>query len=518
MRARLTPLSVAVILVASNALAAGLTRTERITRDLPLYMSGSLWIDNPVGSIEIVGTDAQGASITVVKTVNAPDKASLKEAEEQTFISFEGDQNVRLIRTIVPPVRRGWTSTVTYTVRVPRTVDVKVAAKMADRIRLANIHGNVTVKSFTGTIIFDGVSGSSIVDTVNGHVIYHYQEKPRANAQVQAVSADIDVYVPGDSNFNWFADTIRGDVMTNLPVRVTGMTGTQFHGALNAPGGPTLTLQTLLGNVRMLVNGSRPNNARSIRDVAVSERISPPSVAAPRPSQRIQLPFVGGSWIFSAPIADISVAEIRGSARVETGAGEIQLGVVYGSCTAVSLGGPLNLGDILGPLDARTSAGDVLVRAARYGGTIWTAGGTIRVLYTGGPTKLRSGGGDIVVRQAAGSINAETRSGDINITTDPNSRTQRIEARTTQGNVILNVSPQFGADIDATVTTSDPDAIGIHSDFNLTVRKEQFGNRTRIHATGKVNGGGERVELVADEGDIHITSLSTAPVTVMSPR
>ncbi len=60
MRARLTPLSVAVILVASNALAAGLTRTERITRDLPLYMSGSLWVDNPVGSIEIVGTDAQG--------------------------------------------------------------------------------------------------------------------------------------------------------------------------------------------------------------------------------------------------------------------------------------------------------------------------------------------------------------------------------------------------------------------------------------------------------------------------
>jgi DUF4097 and DUF4098 domain-containing protein YvlB len=518
MRARLTPLSVAVILVASNALAAGLTRTERITKELPLFISGSFWIDNPVGSIEIVGSDAPGASVTVVKTLNAPDKESLKEAQEQTFISFEGDQNVRLVRTIVPPVRRGWTSTVTYTVRVPRTVDVKVAAKMADRIRLTNIHGNVTVKSFTGTIIFDGVSGSSIVDTVNGHVIYQYQEKPRANAQIQAVSADIDVYVPADSNFNWVADTIRGDVLTNLPVRVNGMTGTQFHGAVNAPGGPTLTLQTLLGNVRMLLTGSRANNARSIRDVAVSERVSPPNLVAPRPSQRIQLPFVGGSWAFSAPIADISVAEIRGSARVETGAGEIQLGVVYGSCTVASLGGPLNLGDILGPLDARTSAGDVLVRAARYGGHVWTAGGTIRVLYTGGPMKLQSGGGDIVVRQAAGPINAETNSGDISITVDPNSRTQRIEARTTGGNVILNVSPRFGADIDAIVMTSDPDAIGIHSDFNLTVRKEQVGNLTRIHATGKINGGGERVELYAEEGDIHITSLSTAPVTVMTPR
>jgi DUF4097 and DUF4098 domain-containing protein YvlB len=277
-------------------------------------------------------------------------------------------------------------------------------------------------------------------------------------------------------------------------------------------------MQTLLGNVRMLLKGSHPNSGRSIRDVAVSDRISPPTIAAPRPSQRIQLPFVGGSWVFSAPIADVSVAEIRGSARVETGAGEIQLGVVYGSCTVTSLGGPLNLGDILGPLDARTSAGDVLVRAARYGGHIWTAGGTIRVLYTGGPLKLQSGGGDIIVRQAAGPINAETHSGDISITIDPISRTQQIEARTTEGNVILNLSPQFGADVDATVVTSDPDAIGIHSDFNLTIRKEQVGNRTRIHATGKVNGGGERVELYAEEGDIHITSLSTAPVTVMSPR
>ncbi|HEY8850111.1 MAG TPA: hypothetical protein VIO12_12500, partial [Thermoanaerobaculia bacterium] len=69
MRARLTPLSVAVLLVASNALAAGLTKTERITKERPLYISGSIWIDNPVGSIEIVGSDEPGASITVVKTM-----------------------------------------------------------------------------------------------------------------------------------------------------------------------------------------------------------------------------------------------------------------------------------------------------------------------------------------------------------------------------------------------------------------------------------------------------------------
>jgi hypothetical protein len=38
-----------------------------------------------------------------------------------------------------------------------------------------------------------------------------------------------------------------------------------------------------------------------------------------------------------------------------------------------------------------------------------------------------------------------------------------------------------------------------------------------IHATGKLNGGGERVELFAEESDIHITNVTTSPVTVMSP-
>jgi hypothetical protein len=32
-----------------------------------------------------------------------------------------------------------------------------------------------------------------------------------------------------------------------------------------------------------------------------------------------------------------------------------------------------------------------------------------------------------------------------------------------------------------------------------------------------LNGGGERLELFAEEGDIHISKVTTSPVTVMSP-
>jgi hypothetical protein len=237
------------------------------------------------------------------------------------------------------------------------------------------------------------------------------------------------------------------------------------------------------------------------------------------PSQKIQLPFVTGDWTFAASVADVTVGEVRGSAHVETGAGEVELGTVFGQCIVTSMGGPLNLGDITGILSAHTGAGDVLVRAARMGGEVSTDGGLIRIVYSGGPMTLRSGGGDIIVRQTSGPIDAQTTSGDITITGDPRHRSLRMIAHTMQGNLILNVSPRFGADIDATILTSDPDVNEMHIDFTgLTVRREQVGAKTRIHATGKVNGGGERVELYAEEGDIHISAQTITPVRLANPR
>jgi hypothetical protein len=95
----------------------------------------------------------------------------------------------------------------------------------------------------------------------------------------------------------------------------------------------------------------------------------------------------------------------------------------------------------------------------------------------------------------------------------------KVIGRTLQGNIVLNVSPRFAADIDATILTSDPDANEMHIDFNgITVRREQVGNKTRIHATGRINGGGERVELYAEEGDIHISAQTITPLRLGNPK
>jgi DUF4097 and DUF4098 domain-containing protein YvlB len=506
------------LLIAANTSAAKLSATDRFTKEVLLDVGGTLWVDNPIGSIEITGTENPGLFATVSRTITGDDRTALAEGREQTVISFEGDRNTRFIRTIVPMGSR-FASSVSYTIRVPRTIHLRVAAKLAERIRVANISGNVTVKSFAGAITLDGVTGASIIDTTNGKVTYIYHQRPAAHAQIQAVSADIEVNVPPDSNFNWVADTLRGDVLTNLPVRAQFL-GSAIHGTVNAAGGPTITMQTLLGNIHLLGGGVK-QRVRSLRQdvdqIEPTARMETKTLLM-RPAKRIQLPVAGSNFDFAAGVADVEVGEVRGSARVQTVAGEIKLGMVYGDCSVISQGGPLDLGDIMGGLFASTEAGDIIVRSAREGGHVFTAGGIIRVLYSGGPITLQSGGGDIVMRQAAGPVSAETHSGDISITADPNQKTPRIEARTAQGNIVISLSPKFGADIDAVILTSDPDANSIHSDFTgLQIKSNQVGNKTRIHATGKLNGGGERVELYAEDGDIHISNLTASPVTIMPP-
>ncbi|MGZ8796761.1 MAG: hypothetical protein ACXW2F_05395, partial [Thermoanaerobaculia bacterium] len=87
-----------------------------------------------------------------------------------------------------------------------------------------------------------------------------------------------------------------------------------------------------------------------------------------------------------------------------------------------------------------------------------------------------------------------------------------------KGNLSLNVAPAFAAEIDATVITSDPDRNNIVSDLaGLQVRREQIGGKTKIRATGKVNGGGERVELYAEDGGIQISTHAGTPVGSVTP-
>ena len=501
-------LAAGLILVCAASARAELSSTERITRELPILLGGSFALDNPVGDVEIVGTDDTKVVFTAEKSVRALDKAALDEGNEQTQVALGGDGRLRVIRTLTPAIHSGrWTSGMHYIVKVPRTVNVAITSDTMSRIRISDMRAAVSVKSFNGLVTLERLTGSCTVGAANSNILFIAPPSDMGDAGLVSINGNIEVRAPAGARFRWEGSTIKGDLRTTFPVRGAFL-GARFRGNINGEGGPLVSTRSFNGTVLLLQNGTNVANAKSVRPLASDNNAEARNVVM----QPLNLLTVSSSFHYETNLGNIVIGQIHGNADLTTGAGEVALGSVFGNCQVVSRGGPLNLGDIAGVLSARTEAGDIAVQFARKGGTIITGGGTIRLFNTGAETTLKSGGGDIIVKLAGGPINAETQSGDISIVVDSDSKTEKVTAKTSKGNVIITVPPGFAADIDATVVTSDADVNNINSDFQgLQVRREQIGGKIKIRATGKVNGGGDRLELYAEDGGIQINSRTGSP-------
>ena len=503
-------LIVAALIAASTAAeAANIRKNFRVEEKFTLREGGALVLENPLGDIEILGVDAPGVDTVAVKTVIGVDDAAVEEGRQMTALIVGGDDTTRILRTAMPPVPgKGWSSKVNWRVKVPRSTHVRVVANSGDRIRVANIRGNVIVKNVNGEVVIENVRSTVNVESVNGDLIYSSAQP--GNATLSTVNGDISIRVKPTAVFQFVAEAIRGDIVTNLRAR-GGLMNASYRGTVNGPGGPVLRVGTLMGNIELVSLGAAGGAAESLKKNAA--RLKTPPILTANASKsapvtpEVRLDLVEKTYAYATNLGNVRIGEIRGDGDIFTGAGEVQVGAVRGSLKVRSHGGPLHLGDIEGTLIATTRAGDISVEAARRGGEIATQGGTVRVLYTSGPTRLISGGGDITVRQAAAQTTAQTSSGDVFITVDPNATSYPLTAKTENGNVVINVSTKFGADVDATVLTSDPGAHMIVSDVQgLSISREQVGNKTRIRATGKINGGGEPMVLEAAEGGIRITT------------
>jgi hypothetical protein len=285
------------------------------------------------------------------------------------------------------------------------------------------------------------------------------------------------------------------------------------------------------GRVALLTNERQRNQATSVLAAAPPPKSASPTVDMAQQMQRVantllvyppsartfvaQRNVIDGDFRFETSLGNIFLAEIRGNANISTRAGEIVLGRVDGNCEATSQGGPINIGEVAGDLQARTSVGDISVRAARSGGVINTEGGSVTVVFAGGPIDIRSGGGDLTLQSATSRVRAQTSNGDIELTMDPKVRSAAINASTVGGSIRLNVAPGFAGDFEITVLTDDANAEKIHVDLQgLTIQKDEFAGRTRIRARGKVNGGGEHVQLFVDGGNVQVRSAARSVVVM----
>jgi DUF4097 and DUF4098 domain-containing protein YvlB len=524
-------LSVLAFTLAGSPVLAQKTGIARFGRTIPLDPAGSFALENASGNVTIVGSDsANGLTIEGEIVVQGVDEEAVKEGLVSTKPTFGGDRNNLMIVTRGTPVLRTarWSSSVNYHIRVPSSVNVRVVAAQSPHLRLQGINGNLTVNNVSGHVQLVGVQGPTSVDSINGSITAHYPTRPTTNVRLSSINGSVDVFVPPTSTLEWFAETLKGELLTSFALRggfVPNVEGRVFRGSLNNGQVPQFRVTSITNRVYLLPIGATRQLARALRP-AQSQLASETSPRAPQEDIRAMYQRVSRSLLvqppsaksftlqrnaatgdveFSTQMGNVFVGEIGGDAKISTRAGEIVLGRVRGRCDISTLGGPLNLGDIWGELIAKTSGGDILIRNARSGGTAVTDGGSIQVISAGAPIRLISGGGDITVRNAASDVRADTRNGDINLWMPRVPGARHVGARSIGGNITIHASRMIRADVDLTVLTDPGTSHRIESDFpGLAVTREQSGNRVRIRATGKINGGGDRIELRSEDGMIQL--------------
>lgn len=514
---------------------------NRHTQQMPLAGNGTVTIENPVGSVIVTGSERPGVVLVAERVIRAADDAAVREAATHARVFIDGNEQSRTIKAQIPPAspNRRWVAHFNYNLRVPQTSDVTLITGTGEHIRVTNIGGTIRIRNIAGEVQVIAPRGPLVVDSINGNVRVAYLGSPGGHARVSSVNGDVQVSLPTNARLRWVAETLRGEFLATLPVAGKFLpvdAGRVYEGIIGSINSatPKVHATSVTGRVFLLRAGSDPRQA-----VAIEERgrpsNPPPQLASSNPGgQRVPMSQLAGSLVeppaarsfavqhrtvegdLTVPsgVGNVFAGEVSGDVRIVERAGEVVLVSVAGRCEIVSLGGPVNLGTIAGPLEVSTRAGDVLVQSARRGGRLHTDGGNVQVGIAGGPIEISSGGGDVIVRQANGPVSARTSSGDISVRVAESIGTQRVDLSTASGNVLLVVPSSFAADVDIEVLTAPNRAQEFLSEFpGLTVTRQAAGNRMRIRASGQINGGGQKVTLRAEEGQVHLRR-SGAPTAV----
>lgn len=165
--------------------------------------------------------------------------------------------------------------------------------------------------------------------------------------------------------------------------------------------------------------------------------------------------------------------------EANTGNGDISINGAGNTVKANSGNGKVLISGTDGRVTANTGNGEVIVEDAR------------------GEVEVSTGNGNVRVSTSTGPVNASSGNGDITIAMDRVSRTADMTFSTGNGEIVLSVPNDFGAELDATTGSG-------RITTQLPMRLQGRIDPHRIRGT--LGEGGGRLSLRSGNGDIEVRS------------
>lgn len=258
---------------------------ENIRKTFDLGSSAhALDVDNVNGSIRIVGTDSNLASLLVNKTLRAVTDRDLERARKEVTLEIKQDAG-SLSLFVDGPFRcrcgeegrhsvnfrdddRDYVVQMDFELQVPRNSDVRLSTVNSGKITVEEIRGAYRVRNVNGDIEMFGIAGSGSAHTVNGALKVIFHENPRQASSFKSINGDIDLFfargLSADFRFKNFNGEIYSDfIVTSLPVRGIQeerdgrrhiFRADRFTGGRVGAGGVEIQTENLNGDIRIREN------------------------------------------------------------------------------------------------------------------------------------------------------------------------------------------------------------------------------------------------------------------------
>lgn len=281
-------LSATLILAAAVTLGAAadyrLREETILTHTLRFGGNGERLLDvrNLHGSITVTGTSGDAVELRARRTVAADSAENLRRGEQEAVLTVRDGQ--RAIDVVVrepdsPTCGEKWEGSWQRRPRYHVTYDMTISVPARTALRLCTINGrSISVSGTTGDFEVDNVNGqvtltdvrgSGSARTVNGRVKALLLEAPRRDGEFRSVNGEVAVTWPGSLAARLRLKTFNGGLFTDypftpvegarpVPERRDGMfvyRSSQFTELQVGRGGPTITLESFNGNVRVLSAG-----------------------------------------------------------------------------------------------------------------------------------------------------------------------------------------------------------------------------------------------------------------------
>jgi DUF4097 and DUF4098 domain-containing protein YvlB len=304
----LVAVAFAVAFVAAPALAAQKFE-EKFEKTVPLSKTGTLYLTNLSGQIEVLTWKDAQVKIEALKTSKADTVDKAKENAAKVTIEVTNEADRVSVETKYPKRMGGFwggdqiSVSVDYKVWIPEQASVEVKSTSGDvkvapiggkakidsvsgdvglsgaagaevelvsgDLRMENVAGDAFIKAVSGNIEASGVKGSIEVEavsgdiklldisgaqtvgakSVSGNITYTGALKEGGRYEFNTFSGDVRMTIPAGSGFDLEANTFSGDIDSDFAITVSGkMSPREVRGTVGK-GGTTLVLKSFSGNV-----------------------------------------------------------------------------------------------------------------------------------------------------------------------------------------------------------------------------------------------------------------------------